>query len=170
MDWIVTLWMLGGIAIPLFFFASCPCCSACPNCSAIPGSFQIVIADVVNATCTDCSEVNATYTTDDNWKCDTSSDTVCFWNKSIGTSPCTAIGVLDSCIHLQQLLSGSDYITRVEFWTHNAFGAWAKMLTWEHNHGTSAPDCTAFSSLALTYMSDDGRCDGMISSGTVTSL
>ncbi|MGI8980545.1 MAG: hypothetical protein ACR2FY_15055 [Pirellulaceae bacterium] len=58
------------------------------------------------------------------------------------------------CMLLYATKVGDDYITRLEINLGISIGGYVHVVTYEYNHGTSQPDCSAFSNLPLAFVSN----------------
>jgi len=155
-------------------FPSCICCAT--NCSsfcdpAISTStvFQAVIGGIADATCTPCTAFNNTYVLP--------YDTIapfCLYRYSFapnqifpaGDPTCDPPNLQARQIYFQVILrGGTNYISQLVLDYRAVF-----LVTWEYDHGTSKPDCSAFSSLSLTLISQSGVCDASAATASISAV
>lgn len=156
----------------LFFIPGCaPCCvTTCQACVGGVTAFQVDISGMVNGSCTGCTNWNTTFVTD-------TYPGRCFGincGRSVGF---TNIGLGGACgralVSCHLLNDGTDWITRIILSDGGGLNdascaGWSNIF--EHNHGTTMPDCTSFSSLAHPWVSGTSGCNGSGATVLLSSL
>jgi hypothetical protein len=161
---------------------TCCCASAagCTNCSADrPTQMQVVFTNIANATCANCTLLNITVTLPlrttacaDALTNTTDTPTSCRWTKpdnAIVGFTC-APGFTPVGVEVWQQKVGSNYYTKIVM-SAATFGGNCKdnLFTWIYDHGTSAPDCEAFSGLSVPWESTlSTECDDGAGTATAT--
>lgn len=180
MDWLHTLFML-PFALPFVvsFVTMCCCTSNCTNaCTADAEQYQITITAIANTVgCLNCTSMNATWTASA-----TTTDcggatlglggdpAVCYRKSDqLDPDPC---GHTDGvCFLMLNTLTGGNYFTQVEAcWRASAFDNRDPNIRWSVNHGATKPDCSAFSSLALSLTFSTGECNAASSTCAVSAV
>ena len=171
MDLLLSL-LLIPFAVPLAlgFVTMCCCAGGCTTyCSGSTDSMQVTVSNVVNGTCTGCAFYNSTFTLTRAQTGCTGITDACGWTFNNGPVTNDAVCITDNwCVNVAAGQSGADFITTVTG-GDQAFGVTIHW-TFRYNHGTSAPDCSAFSGLSPTFVSDHASCDASGATVLVTSL
>lgn len=148
--------LLAGIGVQ-------PCCcgyepSDCNHCSGSqPTDLQVVIAGMVDGTCSDCTALNATYVLvnqgiqPDGCPC---------WHLDLDATTCTAHAIR-ACMQSPVAIGPQLLVTFLGDWPSLYLASFA-----------SAPDCSAWSDLEVPVQTGgwDGVCDDTSSTCTVTAL
>lgn len=149
--------MLGFVFSP-----SCNCCEEpCEFCTAgSRGDKQIVLSGFANAVCTDCNNINGTYTL--------TYVAGCFWQYSATPITLCGSGVPTLTIGLTLVNESSNYRILCEVqqtYTPTTY-------SFKYNSGgTTAFDCDSWSNFDLPYLSGiNVHCDGSSATCKVTSL
>ena len=155
------------------FSPGCACCGttgcvcAVP-CTACGTQIRVVIADVVDDTCTDCDTLwNGTFVCDINLTL--SSNNACYYEYTLEDHPCTSESE-DTILQVALLENPGDEFAVYVQWRSASYGF---MSTWikEYGASTSPRDCTTFSSESIPHWIDgDSACDGTGSTCEITSL
>lgn len=178
-DFLLTLFMLLP-ALPVFLaFTNACCCVTCEVCSGGQTSqYQIEIAGVVDGTCAECENMNATFIA--NFFSPTSLGvcqghaSACTWfSGSFSTPPsiCPVQSVPDGhCVELFSHQSGN-ILTSVVYAVQPGGSFSGVVAVWQKDHGTTSPIQCNFSSTDIPYQSSPGGyCDASASTCTVTSI
>ena len=124
-----------------------PSCSNAPcNCicdkfcaEAAPCCIGVTVSGLTNGSCGDCGDLNTTYILSQ------TADGACTYSDDISPAIC---GI--SVIEAEAYLDGVDYKIKVTLGDH----------TWEHNFGTSKPDCTTFMDETYSRTGSNTVCGG----------
>lgn len=136
------LFVTGKIALD----PRCCCVADCTNCAAGKGHvnhFEVTFAGIANSGCGSCGTYNTTFIVDGS-----GFPVACTATSGSFTDPCVGFG----------------NVFNVQVWIHAVAGIYYARVTltesyagwhviWEASLGTTKPDCTAFSSLNLPYVS-----------------
>lgn len=161
--WHPALWM----GLPLFFWAGCPCCGDCPFCNpSYTGRFQVDVSGMADGSgsgfCTGCEAWDGTYFLN------RTSGGIggCFWHylPTIDIGPCFGFsGTVPKSIRVEANAVFGTYYTRVLLINCVGLGGGFTdgHCNFEKAHGAVAPDCGAFSSLNVPFVSNGGSCSGL---------
>jgi hypothetical protein len=137
------------------------CCGGCTAACdpAYTGTFEVALGSIANGTCPNCTNHNGTYVLH------LENPLVpCGWIVD-GNGSCFFGG---SLLDLDQVLSGSNYITRVTLSDSGGI----TIVRWEYDHGTTKPDCSTFAGLSLALITNNfsPSCDASAATCLVTSI
>lgn len=122
---------------------NCTCDKFCAE--AAPCCIVATISGLTNGSCGDCGDLNTSFTLDQ------TADGACTWSDTIDPSIC---GI--SSIAAELYLDAGDYKLKITLGDH----------VWEHNFGTTKPDCATFASETYSRTGSNAVCDG--SSATIS--
>lgn len=125
-------------------------CSACSDSPFYaPCCWKVVIAGIVDGSCSDCEVLNKTYylSQDD--------PAGCTWSEGAVCGECDPTDII-----LTVTLDGSDYIITVTMDGH----------VWQKNYGTSKPECCGLTSETISHLTDSGDCDSSSATCVITAL
>ena len=121
----------------------CSCCVSCPVCvppGGAPSSFEVVIANITNGSCTDCDDLNGTFIADYQG----TNGATCYWRYTFPSTTCE-VQTLYVTIKASQidviLMNIPDFMA----------GNPSKDVEWR-NSGLSDIDCGSLSSESISYL------------------
>jgi hypothetical protein len=165
-DWLSCLLLLPCLPLALGFINMCCCGVVCDKCSASPEQMQVTLSGVTSgAFCMDCEDCDGTWTVDG--PTGGAGAASCFWQYTDeGVTFCGNTGMR---IQVEQALVSGRYHTIPACLSKNPFTSqYAAVARWRHDHGTSPPDCTAFSGLSPS--AEGGTNCNATGTCTVTAL
>ena len=132
-----------------------PCATCtCEQCAAAspfyaPCCWRVVIAGIVDGSCSDCEVLNKMYYL--------SQDTPggCTWSEGAVCGECDPTDII-----LTVTLDGSDYIVTVTMDGH----------VWSKNYGTSKPECCGLTNETIPHTTNSGDCDSSSATCVITAL
>lgn len=142
-------------------FAIPCCCSLCPDiCSGdTPGTIRAVFAGTpIHGSCVPaCGNIIGTQDLTSNAGVCTLG--ACDFGITMISGPCGDFGLTPEFVRWRVILDGSDYYTYIIVGQFS--GSCQNYWTWRLNHGSSKPDCSAYSSTNIPFYQDasGGRCD-----------
>lgn len=135
------------------------CCCGCKTCTCeecaaaspyyAPCCWKVVIAGIVDGSCSDCEVLNKTYYLSQ----DTSGG--CVWSEGAVCGDCDPTDIT-----LSVTLDGSDYIVTVTMDGH----------VWRKNYGTTKPECCGLTNETIPHTTNTGDCDSSSATCVITAL
>jgi hypothetical protein len=167
-DWLSCLLLLPCLPLALGFINMCCCVSDCENCSAAsPEQYQVDLASFSSdgTFCFECHTIDGTYIVNQaevpqTGNCVNSiASNSCNWGIFDNTPTAYYVSTPNGCgviVTVQAQISGSNYRTLVEVLPCAGNSPCAAVNTackcqFLKDHGTSKPDCSAFSALSIPF-------------------